>query len=90
MATSSHHDYYKQLEGFKIHKFLGEDKDGFPEFILTKPRYEKVKIAVSADPEGNYGGFLFIMNGEDNGREQKVTRSIVNDTTRLRIQKEWI
>ena len=66
MAISSHHKYYKQLEGFTIKKFLGEDAEGFPEFILTKPRYQDVKIAVSADPEGNYGGFLFIMNGGEN------------------------
>ena len=59
-------NYYKQLQGFKIKKYLGEDKDGFPEFILTKPRYKDVKIAVSADPEGNYGGFLFINNVEEN------------------------
>ena len=52
--------YYKQLEGFKIKKFLGIDAEGFPEFILTKPKYEDVKIAVSSDPEGNSGGFLFI------------------------------
>ena len=34
--------YYKQLEGFKISKFLGitEEDDmveGFPRFLLTKP-----------------------------------------------------
>jgi len=60
-------DYYKQLEGFKIKRFLGEDEEGFPEFILTKPKYEDVKIAVSRDSEGNGGGFLFIMEN-DNGR----------------------
>ncbi len=57
--------YYKQLEGFKIKKFLGIDAEGFPEFILTKPKYEDVKIAVSSDPEGNYGGFLFINSAEE-------------------------
>jgi len=65
MTRSSHEEYYKQLEGFKIKKFLGEDAEGFPEFILTKPKYEDVKIAVSADPEGNYGGFLFIMDAKE-------------------------
>ena len=65
MARSSHEEYYKQLEGFKIKTFLGEDEEGFPEFILTKPKYEDVKIAVSADPEGNYGGFLFIMDAKE-------------------------
>ena len=58
--------YYKQLEGFKIKKFLGIDAEGFPEFILTKPKYEDVKIAVSCDPEGNGGGFLFIMDTKEN------------------------
>ena len=55
-------EYYEQLEGFTIKKFLGEDTKGFPEFILTKPRYEDVKITVSADPEANHGGYLFIIN----------------------------
>jgi hypothetical protein len=59
--------YYKQLEGFRIKKFLGIDAEGFPEFTLTKPKYEDVKIAVSSDPEGNSGGFLFIMS--ENGEE---------------------
>ena len=59
-------NYYKQLEGFKIKKFLGIDAEGFPEFILTKPKYEDVKIAVSCDPEGNGGGFLFIMDTKEN------------------------
>jgi len=66
MTISSQDEYYKQLEGFTIKKFLGKDTNGFPEFILTKPRYEDVKIAVSADPEGNYGGFLFIESAEEN------------------------
>jgi len=60
-------NYYKQLEGFKIKKFLGEDAEGFPEFILSKPKDEDVKVAVSSDPEGNSGGFLFIMS--ENGEE---------------------
>jgi len=58
--------YYKQLEGFKIKKFLGIDVEGFPEFVLTKPKNEDVKIAVSSDPEGNSGGFLFINSAEEN------------------------
>ena len=57
--------YYKQLEGFKISKFLGitEEDDmveGFPRFLLTKPGFESVVIEVSQDPEGNGPGFLFI------------------------------
>ena len=57
-------DYYKQLEGFKITKFLGvtdeDDIDGFPQFVLTKKGYQDIKIEVSRDEEGNGGGFLFI------------------------------
>ena len=57
-------EYYKQLEGFKITKFLGvttEDyNDGFPQFVLTKKGFTDVMIEVSRDPEGNGGGFLFI------------------------------
>ena len=52
--------YYKQLEGFAIHKYLGETDDGFPQFLLKAPNQEDILIEVSADPEGNYGGFLFI------------------------------
>tara|TARA_R100000234_G_C4854324_1_gene116518 strand:+ start:277 stop:516 length:240 start_codon:yes stop_codon:yes gene_type:complete len=57
--------YYEQLEGFTIKKYLGEDAEGFPEFILTKPRYEDVKITVSSDPEAKHGGYLFIINVGD-------------------------
>ena len=58
-------DYYKQLEGFTIIKYMGiaEDPyggDGFPRFLLQKRGYEDVMIEVSRDPEGNSGGFLFI------------------------------
>ena len=60
-------DYYKQLEGFTIEKFLGvtEDDedfatDGFPQFRLVKEGYQSIIVEVSRDPEGNGGGFLFI------------------------------
>ena len=52
--------YYKQLEGFSINKYLGESDDGFPRFLLKAPNHEDVLVEVSADEEGNYGGFLFI------------------------------
>ena len=39
-------NYYKQLEGFRIKSYLGESKDGFPQFHLTKPRYKDVKVEV--------------------------------------------
>ena len=58
-------NYYKQLEGFKIKSYLGERKDGFPQFQLTKPRYKDVKVEVSADEEGNYGGVLFLSEMEN-------------------------
>ena len=64
-------DYYKQLEGMKIHKYMGMGEDGFPRFILKKKGYEDTQIEVSRDPEGNEGGFLFI--GETD--ESKVSPS---------------
>lgn len=61
---SDMNDYYKQLEGYKISKFLGvtteEDIDGFPQFLLTKKGYEDIMIEISRDEEGNGGGFMFI------------------------------
>ena len=63
--NGSFEEYYTQLEGFRIKKFLGEDGDGFPEFILTKPKYKDVKMAVSCDPEGNGVGFLFLTEAEE-------------------------
>ena len=57
--------YYKQLEGFSINKYLGEGEDGFPKFLLKAPNHESVTIEVSADEEGNYGGFLFITDAKD-------------------------
>ena len=53
-------DYYKQLEGWTVKKFLGEDKDGFPQFVFKRPNEKALLIEVSQDPEGNGGGFLFI------------------------------
>jgi hypothetical protein len=57
-------DYYQQLEGFTITKFIGVSKEdnieGFPQFILKKKGFEDVLIEVSQDAEGNGGGFLFI------------------------------
>tara|TARA_R100001015_G_C4560343_1_gene120319 strand:- start:368 stop:559 length:192 start_codon:yes stop_codon:yes gene_type:complete len=52
--------YYKQLEGFRIKSYLGENEDGFPQFQLTKPKYSDVLVEVSTDWEGNYGGVLFL------------------------------
>ena len=42
-------EYYKQLEGFSINKYLGEGEDGFPKFLLKAPNYAPVMIEVSAD-----------------------------------------
>ena len=53
-------DYYKQLEGWTVKKFLGEDKDGFPQFVFKRPNEKDLLIEVSQDPDGNGGGFLFI------------------------------
>jgi len=62
-------EYYQQLVGFEITRFeFDEEHDGlesFPVFLL-KRKGEKggediyLTIAVSRDPEGNGGGFLFI------------------------------
>jgi len=57
-------EYYKQLEGFKIKSYLGESKDGFPQFQLTKSKYADVLVEVSADEEGNFGGVLFLSEME--------------------------
>ena len=58
-------DYYKQLEGFTIKKYLGttteEDIEGFPQFLATNGK-EDILLEVSRDPEGNGGGFMFISN----------------------------
>ena len=59
-------EYYKQLEGFSINKYLGEGEDGFPQFKLTKPKYADVLVEVSADGEGNYGGVLFLSEYKEN------------------------
>jgi len=60
MTNDRMNEYYSQLEGYKIKKYLGEGDDGFPAFLLTAPHYKDIKIEVSRDPEGNDGGFLFI------------------------------
>jgi len=60
-------EYYKQLEGFSINKYLGEGEDGFPKFLLKAPNYAPLTIEVSADEEGNYGGFLFISDAKESG-----------------------
>ena len=58
-------DYYKQLEGFTIKKYLGttteEDIDGFPQFLVSNGK-EDILLEISKDPEGNGGGFMFISN----------------------------
>ena len=57
--------YYKQLEGFRITKYLGESGDGFPQFHLTKYGHKDVLAEISADEEGNYGGVLFLSEMDD-------------------------
>jgi hypothetical protein len=60
MINGNFDDYYKQLEGFKIHKYLGTDEEDFAQFHLKKSGHKDIMIEVSRDPEGNGGGFLFI------------------------------
>lgn len=70
MSNGNFDDYYQQLEGFKIVKYLGIEEDdfggdGFPRFLLKKPGYADIMIEVSRDPEGNGGGFLFISDPKE-------------------------
>jgi hypothetical protein len=53
-------NYYGQLEGVTITKYLGKDEDGFPTFQVKYPNGEYHEIQVSCDPEGNGEGFLFL------------------------------
>lgn len=53
--------YYSQLEGATINRYLGM-RDGFPvfELLIDDGAHGYItEIEVSADPEGNGGGFLF-------------------------------
>ena len=59
--------YFKRFEGYVIKKFYGFDSDSnfpevepFPVFVLEKPDGDVVAMSVSADPEGNGGGWLFM------------------------------
>jgi hypothetical protein len=76
MPQDFYTNYYKQLLGYKFIAFTIDDSDEhiapFPVFILehTKTK-EKIEIAVSQDPEGNGGGFLFINELEENTNEQQ-------------------
>ena len=58
-------DYYKQLEGFTIKKYLGttteKDIEGFPQFLVSNGK-EDILLEISTDPEGNGVGFIFISN----------------------------
>lgn len=65
MSNGNFDDYYKQLEGCTIVRYMGsvDDEyggDPFPRFLLSKKGYANAMIEVSRDPEGNGGGFLFI------------------------------
>ena len=44
MSNDRMNEYYSQLEGYKIKKYLGEGDDGFPAFLLTAPHYKDIKI----------------------------------------------
>jgi len=77
-------EYYKQLEGFKIKSYLGESEDGFPQFQLTKPKYADILVEVSADEEGNYGGFLFITDAKE--EEELKRREEENDNE---LNRTW-
>lgn len=53
-------NYYSQLEGCTIVKYLGEDEYGFPTLLVKYPDGETHKVQISRDEEGNEGGFLFL------------------------------
>lgn len=53
-------EYYSQLEGARIVKYLGEDFYGFPTFTVIYADGQEYEVQVSRDPEGNEGGFLFL------------------------------
>jgi len=68
-ARVYYQNYYSQLEGVTILKYLGmEECDwgrNFPKFLVAYPDTDTVKgaeyeITVSQDEEGNGGGFLFL------------------------------
>ena len=57
-------DYYSQLEGATIVKFLGMKEEqyahgAFPQFKVKLKSGEEIMVEVSKDQEGNGGGFLF-------------------------------
>jgi len=60
-------NYYKQLEGFRIKSYLGESKDGFPQFKLTKPKYAELKLPDGKTISGLQkigANLFFIMDGK--------------------------
>ena len=63
-ARVYYQNYYSQLEGVTIVRYLGmEECDwgrGFPKFIVKYPNGENHEVMVSCDEEGNGGGFLFL------------------------------
>ena len=59
-------DYYAQLDGATIVKYLGIVKDEidsygkpFPLFAVVLKDGTKVQLEISQDEEGNGGGFIF-------------------------------
>jgi len=72
MSNDRMNEYYSQLEGYKIKKYLGEGDDGFPAFLLTAPHYKDIKVEVSRDPEGKDARlniFIPYKVGEDDKRD---------------------
>ena len=58
------HNYYKQLEGATITRFVGLIEENnclepFPTFEVTLKDGTKMKLEISRDEEGNGGGFVF-------------------------------
>lgn len=62
---SYYKEYYTQLEGARVLKFLGmqqeeHDLGPFPVFLIQFKDKSLGQIAASMDEEGNGGGFIFI------------------------------
>jgi hypothetical protein len=73
--------YMKGLVGGKIvDAGSGDSYDDFPYFIVQHPKYGKLKVEVSQDPEGNGPGFLFGLPDVRSTRGPKEEPGITPDS----------
>tara|TARA_B100001109_G_scaffold255290_1_gene257624 strand:+ start:5439 stop:5651 length:213 start_codon:yes stop_codon:yes gene_type:complete len=69
---NAYEELYKPLIGFTITDFTTDEIKNDPNkpwliFEVTRGN-EILNLVVSQDPEGNGGGFVFIEDGESNGK----------------------